>query len=443
MKISIFKYNKTGNHQNYFDRTSSLTLADQLDFNRQLLNSFPVFREEFSQEDDINVLKTGYFDLKLSLTMNERSTGNKTITEFFENMNPTIQNYKYVVICMTDNLYRNYSGVIEYNSVKLDLSVNENKYFLSFSVTGIEAEFVNLLKESISPNLTADKVFDTDFIKNVMVYWANPDRLGTVSLLNLQSKLGYALVIDKALFSALLLANLDPSGSVTAITSWDVFRSFLIGYGYRFKILCQRTGTDFPKFICYLYFRSEGITQSEVSKTLSEERGYIFGGDDTIAMFNASRNDGSNLDIKHKQGFIMNKNHIYITNSTQDIQHNTNYRTYTFAANSVQAVTFKEDDVTVINLDTYNANLNAGDIAICKCVAGQDINPMLQYITFFELQYLITGLKRKRNVKVKVAPESSIASGSKVTYQNRHYHCERVNSFDPFNESMEIELVQT
>ncbi len=442
MKISIFKYNRVGNYQNYFDRTSTLTLNDKYVYNRQPLNSFPVFREEFSQVDDINVFKTGYFDLQIPLTMPEVSTTGKRISQFFENLDPTVNGYKFLVVCETNNAYRNYCGIVDLNSIKILTSPNDNKYHLYFSVIGIEAEYVQLLKESISPNLTADKIFETDFIQNVMTYWGDPDRISTVSYLNLYEKLGYHLTISKELFSDLLLNNLDPSGSVTNITSWNVFKSFMVGFGYRFKILCNNTDVDFPKFTSYLFFRSKGITSDEITKLVNEEKAVIFSGVDTIGMFHASRTDGSNADILHKQGFIMTKSNIYITNSAEDIQHNTAYGTYTFRANTINPVTFKEDAVQIINLDLYDANLNAGDIAICKCVPGQDINPLITYLTYFEFQYLITGVKRKRNFKIKVSPESNISAGSKITYQSKHYQCERVNSYDPFNETMEVELVQ-
>ena len=194
MKIFIWKYIATGDNLNYFDRNSTLEYSDRIEFQKQLLDSFPIFREEWSSDEDINILKTGYFDVKLSLNSGEKSVGDKTILQFFENLTTNLKNFKYIIFCETGAAEQSYSGVIDSTSFRLDLSYNEGQEYLYFSVTGIETEFVDLLKSTYVTKTLGNMSFEDYYLPYTLFYWADPGKLYYQSKLNLAAK-GFDIIV--------------------------------------------------------------------------------------------------------------------------------------------------------------------------------------------------------------------------------------------------------
>lgn len=439
MRTTIFKYRVSdiqGAINNYFDRSSELVYVDKFITERHLINGFPIFREEWAQEDDVNNIKTGFFDLKLSMIMSERSTVyNKTILEFLENLDTEIRKYKFIVVCETGNAQRSYSGIIDINNLKTDESVNNNQFYIYCSVTGIEMEFIEVLRTSVITKTLGDEAIDPTYLSRLL-YWCDPAKLLIVSQLDLNTKLGFALTISKPLLDNLWNSNLDPSGTFCTITNWEAFRNFLVGYAFKFKVIFNRPTPTGPSFKVVLFYRSDGLNQTDVPKILSPGRALLFSGAECIAIFYTHRADGSNPDLEHFSGVIMTRTNIYVSN---DIIYNNGERFY-----SVNDIRFYEDKLPVkrIDLALFHTTLLAGEVAICKLVPGHSIDALLYYIANLELTYYLKALKKKRNYKLKVEQDSNFSLGSRALIDDTAYICDRINSFDNFNETMEAEFVE-
>ena len=139
MIIDIFKYYPKTNQynelcDNYFDR---MQFADRFTFNKLLYNNIPNFQDEYTAEDDLLVYKTGNFDLDFSLLSKEKSKNNKSVYDFF--YGDDLSDSRFLcIVTLSDSRY--VSGIIDISSIKIDLSIDNNKYIVSLSVIGIEKE---------------------------------------------------------------------------------------------------------------------------------------------------------------------------------------------------------------------------------------------------------------------------------------------------------------
>lgn len=441
MKVTIYKYLRhTANYgdDSYFydsgDPTWMISYYDKLEMNRQLLDSFPIFREEWSQEDAIDILKTGYFDMKFAISMTERSaTKDQRVYEFFENADQGIGKYKYLVVCESGNIERTYSGVIDTNTLEADLSVNERQYYISFSCTGIEKDLIMIMKKFYVPGISHDMSFENAYISYLLIDILS-EKLSLQSLLDIDGKIGYDLNIDQAILTQLLATN-------TNLKVWDVFKSFVIGYGFKFKLIYDGTDGEYPRFKLVLFFRTEGINETTISKYLRNKKSYVVGASKYVAVLYTQYTDEDNQDIDHFTGFIMSVEGMYITNQSQYIDYNKANDTYSLSFSPYRSFTGAE--VLRISLDLYNSGSTfLNNIAICRCVPGITINGMLIYMARTQLMYLLRGLRSKRNLTIKIDENSNITLGTKATIDNKNYTLERITSFDNFNNKMETEWIE-
>jgi hypothetical protein len=435
MRTSIYKYTipDSLDLDNYFDRSSNLILYDKFVTNRQLINGFPIFREEWSEDENVNLIKSGFFDLKLSTMMPETSSVHaRNISEFFE-IDGQISKYKFIVVCETDNPDRNYSGVVDINSLRSKFSLKNNDHHVYIPVTGIETEVVSLLKSKYWGKIPTDKIFETQYL-NFLFYSA---RIQIESQLDLHSKLGYHLTVDKLLQNKMWDENLDATGTFSVISNWEAFRSFVVGYSFRFKLIFTGTDAIGPVYKLIVFFRSKGINEANVVKKMSEGKGLTSGGSYFVAIFYTKRNDHNDDNLTHYTGFIMSRTNIYITSNDVDIVYQAKEDTYRYGA-----IYFDAKTILRIDLSLFNANLSAGDTAICRLVPGQSINPLLTYIANVELGYLLKGVKKKREYDVKVLNDSNLSLGSLVSIDDQPYVCERINSYDNYNKTMKAEFIE-
>lgn len=435
MKIFIWKYTLTGNFKNYFDRNSSLVYSDRIELRKHLQDSFPVFREEWTQIDNANVLKTGFFDLKLSLNSGEVSVGGKSVLDFFENIKTTVKNYKYLVICETGAQERNYSGFIEPTSFKLDLNYNKGQEYCYFSVTGAETEFVDLLKTTYITKILSDKRFEDQYVP-ILFYWADPEKILIDSRLDLYSKLGFHLMVDKNIQNNFWDNNLEGTGTYCYITNWDAFRSFLQGFQFRFKLVYAGVRND-PVFRIILYYRGDGISNVEIKKFLRNEIALNFIGTKSVAVFYHRTTDAVNPDITHFKGIIMDKDNVNVTNTFTTIRYSDKLKVYSY-----NLTTYNPDEMTIIELSLFKMNLNAigsGDVAYCYCNTTDIMKNLWTYIANYQLNYLIESARQKRILTLKIYPTDNITTGAKAIIEDSQYILERVNSYDNFNNIMETE----
>ncbi len=445
MKMTIYKYliptSPNGINNYFYSSTQAdrkLAYYDKFESSRQLLNSFPIFREEWTKEENIDLLKTGYFDMKLAISMSERSyTLGHSVTDFFEDIESGIGKFKYVIVCETGTPERTYSGVIDTNTVEADLSVNDNQYYVTFSVTGIEKEAIQLMKLFPITRIQHDMSFEGEYLSNLF-YNILSDKLILESTLDIQSKINQDIIIDRTIQNNVFNANFDIDLQTNNIKVWNAFRSFLVGYGFRFKILYEGNNGEFPLFKMNLFFRTDGLNNVTINKFLKHKKAYITSGAEYIAIFYSFYTDTVNPDIDHYQGVIFNINEVYVTGQSAYIDHykNSNYYRLPNFKTIPAEVVFKLD------LQIYPSGGASFNIAYCRCVAGQSLNPLITWIANTQLGFLLRGFRSKQLLTIKVPDDSNIILGTKAEIDNKSYTLERITSFDNFNNKMETEWIE-
>lgn len=438
MKVTIFKYLKHPTiDYNYF--SGALGLWDKIVLERQLINGFPIFQEEWSLEDDVNILKTGYFDMTLSLIMSERSSGGKNILEFFESMTSTIDKYKYVIVCQTDNAERSYSGIIDNTSLKADLTINDNRYHISLAVYGIEKEAVDWIQKRILFPISHDMDFESEYLP-----WHFKDLIGNPligELLSVQSNLN----INEKIFDTLIVTKTVQNDFIDRslnFNCWEGLKSFLIGFAVRFKVLFSHIGSNYPRFILKLFFRSDGLNDYiEVIKPVTHESTFNKAGSKWIFISYTERSvQFAGRDATQHTGFLMSKENIYYATggltSPVYIHHVSEYDVYYYG----NAIIFGKD-VQKINLPLFDIQYAAGKFAYCR-IADNKIFKVWQLIANVELGYLLEAFKVKKNLKVKVNDDSNLILGSKADIDGNNFVLERINSYDNYNKTMETEWVE-
>lgn len=434
MKITIIKYSKPNlyySNDNYF--AGQLVFHDKVELNRQLLDSFPIFKEEWQQEDEVDILKTGYFDMKLALSMSERSDLGKSIYDFFEKCDPLIINYKYIIVVWTGNIARTYAGVIDINTLHADLTISEKQYYIFYSVTGIEKEFVEWMKQIQIEPMINNMDFEGDYLPNWHFRFINPPGLELVQLqstLNINENIFHTLTIDRITQNKFIENN--PGYSV-----WDGFKSFLIGYAFRFKLLFRTVDSNYPRFIFKLFFRTNALNITHVDNITKIDKSLSYTISKNLFLAYQHRTDEQNSDIERYKGFIMNRNNIFYSTQTEDIKYYTKGKYY-----RINDVIINDVLVQTINLELHDADLAAGEVAYCNLLYAGDIQYVMQYISNTQLGYLLTGLKARRKLKVKVAEDSNMIVGSSAEIDNRNYVLERINSYDNFKQEMETEWIE-
>lgn len=441
MKVTIYKYLRPSiaNSNDYYfynpsNVNSKLSYYDKFEMNRQLVDSFPIFREEWSQEDNVDILKTGFFDMKLAISMSERSyTMAHSIYEFFENVEAGIGNFKYVVVCETGNIARTYSGVMDVNTLKANVSVNDKEYYITFSVTGIEKEVVDLMKLYSIRRIGSNFNFDNQYLLHLLNDILS-DKLTLQSNLDLVNKLGYELTIDRSRQNKFYDAHYNSALHRSNFKIWDAFKSFVIGYAFKFKVIYDGNDGQFPLFKLVLFYRSDALNETTITKYLKHEKAFATSANKYVAMFYTQKDDSFS-------GFIMNITDIIVADSDHTIDYLSGLNAYRIPGESGEFI-ISANNVLRISLDLYDATLPEGNYAYCRLVVGNTIDPLLTYIANTQLGYLLKGSRAKKNLTIKVPDDSNIILGTKAEIDNKSYTLERITSFDNFNNKMETEWIE-
>jgi hypothetical protein len=437
MVTTIYKYNIPehspfyGVRDNYFD--SQISFKDKFVMRRHLYNAFPMFREEWQLDDDVNVLKSGYFDMKCSLIMSERSQLGLTLEEFFENLSGNNARYKYLVVCETGNVKRSYCGFIDVATLTADKTPQRGQYSLSFSVTGIDKEVVDRMKYLPIGTVDYDMTFETQYLEYEM-YNMLGIKLLLDSRLDIAGKINMELVVDRFTHNNFLDANVG-------YKLWNTFKSFMIAYGFRFKVLF--TGvvhlSSFPQFKLVLFFPSEGLNNVTITKFIEYQAALNKTGTKYVMMFFTDRPDGGNENITQYTGMIMSREYVWISNS---IQSDRRYDNYTIVG---QVSVSGADTKTIIELERLKdmpVQIFENNTAISRCVRNEGYTELLRYAANTQYGKLLEGLKKARKLTLKVPNDSSLTLGSQATIEDNSYTLERINSFNDFTKTMETEWTE-
>lgn len=435
---TIYKYNIPehspfyGVRDNYFD--TQISFKDKFVMRRHLYNAFPMFREEWQLDDDVNVLKSGYFDMKCSLIMSERSQLGKTLEEFFENLSGNNARYKYLVVCETGNVERSYCGFVDVTTLTVNKSPQLGQYSLGFSVTGIDKELVDLMKARENGRMNiGDMSFDPQYLQYILGSLLT-EKLILNSRLDIYNKINMDLVVDATTYNNFIDANLK-------YRMWNAFKSFMVSYGFRFKILF--TGvvylSSFPQFKLVLFFPSDGINNVTITKFIEYQATLNKSGTKYVMMFFTDRPDGSNENITRYTGMIMSREYVWISN---DIQSDRRYDNYYITG---QVIVSSSDTRTILELERLKdmpTQIFQNNTAISRCVKNEGYTELLRYAANTQYGKLIEGLKKAKKLTLKVPNDSALSLGSQATIEDNSYTLERINSYNDFTKTMETEWTE-
>lgn len=418
MRTTIFKYER-GVTDNYF---TGLTLVDKIILNRLPVNNFPIFKEEYNQEDDVNVLRTGYFDVTLSLLMSERSVQNVLVKDFFN------VSYKFLIVCETGHVERTYSGIID--DMEFDYTVSNNSYNVQLSVYGIETEFLEKCKGTNIGIIPHDMNFENEYLA---YHFQSVDLINIESALDIDSRIGEELIIDKTFQNDFI------TRTEGGFTCWDGFISFLLGYQFRFRLIFSHIDNDHAYYNLRLYWRSEGVNNAVVpSRNITYKKTYLTGGHKWCFIGYTRRTvTYAGRSAYQYTGFIRSSDTIHYSQGGADptyIHYIPEYDFYYAGGDSMPGV-----QVLKINLPVYNINYAAGDIAYSRTAANAGLEAVWQYIANVETRHYMSGSKEIKKLKIKVDDDSNIILGSLGTIDGDPQLCERINSYDVSKKTMETE----
>lgn len=452
MKITIFKFRVLDPNitSNYF--AANLGPLDKIIFEKQLINGFPIFREELSQEDDVEIFKTGYFDLRFSLIASERSANGDDIYNFFLKVEDSYATpLRYLVICETGNPERIYSGFIDIESIQAALNPHLDEYSMQFSVTGIEKEAVEYM-QSISlqryPYLN-DPLFESNYLPQ----WHFKDLGGLLrfeSRLNMESKVGFPVMF----YSGEQRRLFDYGFVGGNYTIYDGLKSYMLGLGLRFKVVFDNLNFLYPIFKLVLFFRSQGLNSlnHSISNYLSHKKKYALTKFKAVFIpFGKSQTNHNGVDFY--TGMILLNETVYVADFSLNnwIEFSNLLNGFQFR-NGFQVVSVPNSDVHWVNLASYNGNItylnDPWHFAYCRCLYkqgeyGKKLDVIIKKTAGIEYLYVIKQLKARKLLTVKVPDESNLVLNSKTNLEGKDYVCERINSFDNFNKTMETEWIES
>jgi len=436
--------------KNYFE--NEINVIDRFVFPKVLKDSFPIFVEEWEDQEDINTLKTGFFDLTLSLGFEGVSEiQHQSLKYFFSDGSSVLQEYhKFIVICETSTYERSYCGVIDPLSISFDESFNLGNNTVTFSVYGIEQEAVSYLKGGFLGMIGNDSDFENNYLPEKLI--SQNDLIQIESRLALTDRIGVPIRVGKDLHNRFVSERQD-NGQI--FTRWDAFKSFMVGFGFKFKIQFNGFLTNGkPRFKFILFFKSKGLNLLDLTagKFLSVNRGLLEMKQDRVLMYlYASQAYTYNGEAaKQYQGFIIEGNNRFF------YEGGTSGRRIIYSPKADYYFTsdgrgYSAQDVKVVKLDLWDftTNNSVNQITFCYTVwtsADDGLLRLWRYIAEYELSYLSAGVKPRKNIKLKVPETLPLILGSVVKmYRNENvyrYFCERITDYDNFNQTIEAEFVE-
>lgn len=433
MKLSIYKYNLPVNEWrgNYFD--NQITINDRIDFFRLPLNALPVFKEESTDQDDVNILKTGYFDVRLQLTMTERSTLGKSLSEFFENFGAGNKLYKYLVVFEMQTIERSVCGVADMDTLRADRSPGVMS--LSFSVTGIEAEVVAHMRGSATPRPQSNMNFEKAYL-NYLLSQVTSNKLRVKSLLDLESKAEAPLIVQQISHNNFLDAN-------PGYLIWSAVKSFMVSYGFRFKVFYTGVARDYPEFAIEFYYRSEGNRDITIPRWIKMVESLADKGSKYVAVFYTGYTDAIDPNVQHYTGFIAGRTYIYYSSGADYLNYNSQTGMYYNNNFSLQT---HESEVKVMNVERLRSQPGGtfvNYIALSRCVNNDAWDGLRRWYANVETGHLLKATKKMRTVTFK-APESlAVTLGSRCEFDSVQYTAERINQYNPHTHTMEAEWIES
>lgn len=456
MRLTIFKYRQipylySNTPFNYFnDKTE---FVDKIQINRFLQDNMPTFTEEYNDEDNVNILKAGYYTLTLSLIEGSKSLTGKDIYEFiYEN-----QLYKYLAIIELES-GRTFTGIVDYKSIEINETVSDNTYYARFNVIGIEKEAIDFISLQGITYLNHDLPLEQYINEHIQSCLNN--KLSSLCDIDFRQEYGTYIAVSQVIHNRMIELN---NGSMPV---WEVYKGFLNLLGIRIKIeLDNINDIYYPKFKIVLYSPQSGtgIINNIKEKTITKGKRYStkpyvfiscgksahkvnpFGhGDDTYLYYGILLEDANTFYIADIAN-LDRHNNFQLNEDIKDflfyIQYNTPHYYY--------------DDILIFEPGLYSSIYQDPQfgcdihIPFGRCLydamdSGNFYSNKLLLEKVTRINYLsyMDSIADTLKMKIPFSEQSMLKVGSVIEKENKNFICDRITSIDLKTEEAETEWTE-
>ena len=455
MNINLYKYRQAdGTIVNYFSQPySNIGFIDCITLTDIPISGFPIFREEYVAEDDVNILRSGDYDLKFSLLQNEKSYHGFTAKDF---LLPAV-NRNFLLLCSFefDGIER--WGAVDVTSIRANYTFTKNRYDISFTVYGLLKHLIEGLKlldfdrrwmggpQCISWGEWLDKLFAPLLPGEPSSQFDYEDKLG------LDDLVGSPVKIDQD-----LIESMDNNGLNQGYSVWEALKSFAIGLGFVLKL--ESTSIEWlPPYSLYPVFKlsliwrhgaSEikdvDVLEDEESNSLMCNNSYLmliynkgiqpanerwdmglFIGKEIISM--SDNSDPNHIIIREIPDWpgqigLVELNKLYAKSLVQEL-----------------SISFHAQGKIIYG------GVTAMNIPFCRALTltgwnHSGFSDIILNTAANEYKYLVSGVKAVRNLKVSLR-NNNYKIFDKINYDNKTWWISRIENLNLREKNADIQMI--
>jgi hypothetical protein len=286
VKLTVIKYSagSNGTLNNYFDTANNNTYEDTIVIDQFLRSKFPSYNKETTDRTDFFQVKSGNYDIELSMRVDCESNGGDNIYDFFDELDET----KLMTILELNG--EEEIGFIDIKTITKYLTASNYEFNISFTVYGALGEFSTYYSTCfIDPVETDNTAFWVYWQQHFLFNLANAKVFVNPNTPDWITLLGWGHPPVTSLF---LQHNIVTNNTVTDdCNKWKTFKESMIQLGLVFTLEKDRDeGNGRIVFSLNMFQRSIQRTLHTI-KVLEHQEG---------------------LDLPDINGWVMSRNHEYI-----------------------------------------------------------------------------------------------------------------------------------
>lgn len=457
INVNLYKYRKQlGEVINYFTEEYP-TFVDSMTLTNIPIDGLPNFNEEYTKEDDINVIKSGDYNLKFSLLQDEISVyGHIGIKDFL--LPAADRNFKLLCSFEWDGIER--WGTVDITSIKANYTVTQNRYDISFKVYGLLKELSDGLKTiDLFQGEPPDNTNNIPFSDYLSWHFRSVPWLKIENKLDLDAVCHFPVKVSEHMRLSLYLNGLNQGYSV-----WEGLKSFAIGLGFvmRLEYAYGLQDPQYPRFKLVLFWRSQGsgnavkpvdVIEDEESNSLLFDNQYL------IMKYTRIENVSPIPDSY--MGLFMSKNLVFVGDlSDEDIYFkipigipgSPSLHPNQLWIDSPESQTYYDlSYISELSIPQHREAVlqypqRYTDVAYCRILTLSGYNQhgfsAIIYATEVnEYKYLLNGVKEKRDLKVSLL-DNNYRIFDIISYQNKTYWISRISDVNIYEKTAKLELIR-
>lgn len=458
MNINLYKYKQqSGEVINYFTQRYP-DFVDYMQMTNIMNAGFPIFNEEYIKEDDVNVIKSGDYDLKFSLLQNDTSYLGKSIKEFL--LPDDDRNFLLLCSFEFDGIER--WGTVDITSIKANYTVTQNRYDISFTVYGLLKEFIEGMKTiDLFQGEPPDNNDNIPFNDYLQWHFRNVQWLTIDNQLDLDAICRFPVKVSEHLRFSLWYNGLNQGYSI-----WEGLKSFAVGLGFVLRL--ENISTEilfnpyriYPRFKLVMFWRTLlGGTVKQVDVIEDEEsNSLLFDKQYLMIKYNKIISNLYNPIFDIDLGILMNKNIIFMSD-VSDVD-KIFYRYDSAYPNQLWVNKPGGIDDLFIPLDyiqnlvlplhaqnviTYSGYLSV-QIPYCRILtlsgySRPGFSSIIYNTAVNEYKFLLKGVNEKRKLKVSLINNNYKIFDTTI-FQNKSYWINRIENMNLREKNTGIEAIR-